>query len=43
MNVWLVLPNDVVNRVKSIAETLHNASLMYVSTFIMPTIGLTTL
>ncbi|PIG79159.1 hypothetical protein AARAC_008537 [Aspergillus arachidicola] len=28
MNVWLVLPNDVVNRVKSIAETLHNASLM---------------
>ncbi|KAK6828816.1 hypothetical protein RU639_003672 [Aspergillus parasiticus] len=28
MNVWLVLPNDVVNRVKSIAEMLHNASLM---------------
>ncbi|BAE64279.1 unnamed protein product [Aspergillus oryzae RIB40] len=28
MNVWLVLPNDVVNRVKSIAETLHNASLL---------------
>ncbi|KAE8369819.1 isoprenoid synthase domain-containing protein [Aspergillus caelatus] len=28
MNVWLILPSDVVNRVKSIAETLHNASLM---------------
>ncbi|KAF7586323.1 hypothetical protein BBP40_009070 [Aspergillus hancockii] len=28
LNVWMVLPDHVVNRVKGIAETLHNASLM---------------
>ncbi|KAL3474415.1 isoprenoid synthase domain-containing protein [Aspergillus californicus] len=28
LNVWLVLPDDRVNQLKSITQTLHNASLM---------------
>lgn len=31
LNVWLVLPDHHVNQLKDIAQTLHNASLMYAS------------